>query len=421
MRISEAAIGAISKGFSFINRQSNDWKVTAARTCIFRFFYQMLLPYLSIYTLALGATGTQLGIVNSVGMGVAGLVSPFTGWLIDMIGTKRIYLIGIALLAISWSLYGVAQSWLIIIAAMLAYWLGYRTSLHSCTVICGNSLAAADRATAMSCCESLASGLLGVAGPMLGALLVTTFGGVNVDGIRPLFFITLAGTIATFILVLTQLTNRKWISAGGIKPSFLKDLSQVFREGHNLKRFVIISAIVHLPMGMVIPFTQPFANEVKGADQFVLGAMVTGFALTPLVLGIPLGRLADRIGRKKVLYLIAPLFWASSLMLIWAPSPAFLIASGVLQGFFFINLVIVGAMQFELVRPEHMGRWMGIIGFFRMLVSALMALVAGIIWDSIGPQYVFLIVIGLDLFIRIPLLIGMPETLGIWIGKEVQE
>ena len=33
-----------------------------------------------------------------------------------------------------------------------------------------------------------------------------------------------------------------------------------------------------------------------------MGYMVTGFALTPLVFGIPFGRLADRIGRKKVIY-----------------------------------------------------------------------------------------------------------------------
>jgi len=67
-------------------------------------------------------------------------------------------------------------------------------------------------------------------------------------------------------------------------------------------------------------------------------------------------------------------------------------------------------MTFELVPPEQMGRWLGIVRFFRMLLAAGSAFVAGVIWDNVGPQYVFLAVIGLDLFIRIPLLIGMPET-----------
>ena len=162
---------------------------------------------------------------------------------------------------------------------------------------------------------------------------------------------------------------------------------------------------------MVIPFAQVFAREVKGANEIVLGAMVTGFALTPLLLGIPLGRLSDGIGRKKVLYLVAPLFWASNLLLIWAPNSFFLIVSGVLLGFLSINLVITGAMTFEMVPPEQMGRWMGITRFCRMLLAAAAAYWAGTLMDTIGQQYVFLFVIALDILIRIPLLISTPETL----------
>ena len=370
----------------------------------------MVFPYQSVYTVALGATGTQLGIVNGAGMGVAGLLSPLSGWLIDRIGAKTIYLIGIGMLVISYLTYGVAQGWMIIIVAMVAYQLGNTTSLHSCSTICGNSLANEDRATGMAFCETLAAGLLGVAGPMLGALLVTTFGGVNVSGIRPLFFISLAGTIATFLFILTQLSNRRWGKPGEAKPSFFRDLSQVFKQGHNLKRWLVISSISWLPFGMVLPFAQVFAHEVKGADQYVLGAMVTGTALTSLVFGIPVGRLADKIGRKKVLYLTASLVWASSLLLVWAENPWFLIAAGVLQGFFYIGGPVGAAMGFELVPPEQMGRWLGILRFFRMLCAASVAYLAGAIWDNIGPRYVFLTAIGVDLFIRIPLLIGMPET-----------
>ena len=108
-------------------------------------------------------------------------------------------------------------------------------------------------------------------------------------------------------------------------------------------------------------------------------------------------------------------------MLIWAPNSTFLVAAGVLQGFFFIGMTITAAMTFELVPPGQMGRWTGIIRLFRLLLAAVSAFIAGVIWDSIGPQYVFLAVIGLDLFIRIPLLIGMPETLRSRMGKEQPE
>ena len=400
----------LSKGSRFLKRQKHDWKVTVARSSLDRFFYQMVFPYQSVYTVALGASGTQLGIVNSVGMGIAGPLSLLSGWLIDRIGAKTIYLIGISLLVISYLTYGIAQNWVIIIIAMIAYQVGDTTSIHSCSTICGNSLANEDRATGMAFCETLAAGLLGMAGPMLGAVLVTSFGGVSVNGIRPLFFISLAGIIVTFLLILTQLSNHRWGELHESKPRFIDDLSQVFKQGHNLKRWIVINSMTSLPFGMILPFSQVFAYEVKGADQYILGAMITGTALTSLVLGIPMGRLADKIGRKKVLYLTTILVWASNLLLIWAPAPGFLVMAGILQGFFFISGPIRGAISVELVPAEQMGRWLGILRFFRMILTAGIAFLAGAIWDKIGPQYVFLTAISLDLFITIPMLIGMPET-----------
>jgi MFS family permease len=400
-----------ASGVAFLNRQQRDWKVTMGRACLERFTYQIVFPYISIYIVALGATGTQLGIVNSIGMGVAGLLSLLTGWVIDGIGVKKIYLLGISLLVISYLTYALAWSWVVIIIAMIAYWLGFNMSGHSCSVVCGNSLANEDRATGMSFCETLAAGLLGIIGPLLGAFLVGRFGGVNVNGIRPLFFISLAGAVISFLLVYTQLSNRKWGYQNEEANKFIAGLLELFKHGRALKRMLVITSLTYLPMGMVLPFSQVFAHEVKGADQYILGAMVAGFALSPLLAGIPLGRLADRIGRKKVLYLAAPLFWASNIMLIWAPNHIFLVVAGVLQGFIFINMVLAGAMAFELVPAEYMGRWVGFIRFFRMLLAAGSAFLAGFIWDRLGPQYVFLLVIGLDVFVRIPLLIGMPETL----------
>ena len=418
MRVNKAVTVVISKGIGFLRRQQRDWKITVARTSLRTFVYKMVFPYQSIYIVALGATATQLGIVNTAGMGIAGLLSPLAGWLIDRIGNKTIYLIGIGLLAISYLTYGVARSWTIIIIAMVAFWLGDTTSGHGCSTVCANSLSSQDRATGMSFCETLAAGLLGIGGPIVGASLVTSFGGVNVEGIRPLFFISLLITLGTFFLILTQLSNQRWKSSSERKPSFFGDITQVFKQGKNLKRWIIIASVAGLPMGMVLPFIQVFAHEVKGADQYILGAMVTGSALIPLVLGIPLGRLADKIGRKKVLYLIAPFFWASNLILIWAPNSGFLIGAGILQGFFFICLTVAGAMGVELVPPEQMGRWLGVMRFFRLLLAAGVAYLAGVIWDHIGPEYVFLIAVGLDILIRIPLLIGMPETLGLKIQEK---
>jgi len=410
-----------SKAAVFLKRQQRDWKVTVVRTSLDRFAYQIIFPYLSLYIVALGATATELGLVNSFGMIAAGIMSPLTGWFIDRSGPKKIYLVGIGFLALSYLTYAIAQSWLITVMAMVAYWLGFSVSTHSCATICGNCLANEDRATGMTICETVAAGLLGMAGPMLGAWLVTFFGGVNVAGIRPLFFVSTLVTGVAFVVIWTQLSSKAERPRSKTRPRIFRDLHQVLKEGQHLNRWLSISILNALPMAMVFPFSQVFAHEIKGADPFILGAMVTGSALASIVFAIPLGRLADRVGRKRILYLTMPLFWLSNLMLIGSTAPAFLLIAGTLQGFYYIGVPIAAAMERELVPPEHMGRWLGIVRFSRMLLNALFAVLSGIIWDKIGPQYVFLAFIGMDLLVRTPLLIGMPETLRLRVGREISE
>jgi MFS family permease len=403
--------GLFSPAAHFWNRQQRDWKVTVARTSLDKLAYQMVFPYLSIYIVALGATATQLGMVNSVGMFMAGAVSPFVGWFIDRNGPKKIYLFGISMLAGSYLIYAMAPFWTVTLVAMMAYWMGTSISTQSCATICGNCLLNADRATGMTICETVAAGLLGMVGPMLAAWLVNISGGVNTDGIRPLFFLVLAISICTFLLVYTQLSNRKWSTSFGSGNRFFADFYNVLKEGRYLKRWLIISSLGHLPVGMVFTFSQVFANEIKGANEIVLGAMVTGASLTSIVLAIPLGRLADKIGRKRVLYVTIPLFWLSNAILVLATSSAWLIIAGIMQGFYWIGAPVAMAMERELVPADRMGRWLGITRLFRMASSAVMAFLAGMIWDKAGPQYIFLLFVALELFIRMPLLISMPETL----------
>ena len=404
-------LSPLTRGIAFMQRQQRDWRVTVARTSVDKFLYQMVFPYISLYIVALGASVSQLGMVISAGMVIAGLMSPFIGWFIDRGGPKRLYLLGIGTLAISYLLYGLAQDWTLTIVAMAAYWLGNSMSIQSCATVCGNCLANRDRATGMMICESVAAGLLGMAGPIAGAWLVRSFGGVNAGGIRPVFFVCLIGALGTFSIVWTQLSNRRWGMTGRGAPNLVKDLHQVLKEGRYLKRWLLIASMNQLPMGMVFPFATVFAHEFKGADEFVLGAMVTGAALTSVLFGIPLGRLADRAGRKRVLFLTAPLFWASILILVWAPHPLLVVAAGVLQGFYYIASPIGAAMERELVPPEQMGRWLGIARFFKMIALAALTLASGLIWDRFGPAYVFFAFVGLDVLVRMPLLVSMPETL----------
>jgi len=156
---------------------------------------------------------------------------------------------------------------------------------------------------------------------------------------------------------------------------------------------------------------QLYAHEIKGADPYLLGVMATATVVATLVAGIPLGRLADRIGRKRVIYLLTPIWYASNLLLAFAPGPSALVLSSALLVSYNISVATTSAMTMEIVPLEQQGRLGGLLGLFVGLVAIPAPILGGFIWREVGPVYVFLIPIVFDLLLRIPILITVPETL----------
>jgi MFS family permease len=179
---------------------------------------------------------------------------------------------------------------------------------------------------------------------------------------------------------------------------------------------LLVMGLMELPWTIAGPFMPVYAHEFKGANEFLLGAIAMARALVPMLVSIPLGRLADRQGRKKFLFAIAPLTYAANLCLIFAPVSGMgswiaLVLYGVLFGFNSIGMALASSMTAEIMPQEQMGRWIGIVSLVRGLLSIPAPLVGGLIWERIGPQYVFFAAIAIDVFLRLPILAMTRETL----------
>jgi MFS family permease len=140
--------------------------------------------------------------------------------------------------------------------------------------------------------------------------------------------------------------------------------------------------------------------------------MAIATVVAQLVFGIPVGRLADKIGRKRIIYLLTPLWYASNLFLAFSPSSVVLVVSAALLAFYTISSGATNAMTLELFPLEQQGKWGGLLGFFTGLVTIPAPIIGGLIWEELGPMYVFVIPIVFDLIFRVPLLATVPETLG---------
>ena len=76
-----------------------------------RLAYKMILPYLSLFIILLGATKTQYGYITSAGLIVGGIMGPFVGQSIDRFGPKKVYLIGIYILIGGYLALSAAKIW----------------------------------------------------------------------------------------------------------------------------------------------------------------------------------------------------------------------------------------------------------------------------------------------------------------------
>lgn len=369
----------------------------------------MTQPYQSLYIADLDETPFQLGILNGVGGLAATTVAAPTGWLADRYGIKKILLLGTPLLALGALIFALAPNWFVIIPAMLIATLALRMVFTVCPMVCGSCLKNEERATGMQFCDTF-SAVPRIVSPMIGAMIVTGFGGIGEKGIRPLYYLQFTGFCLILVLISKQFTDPHKRRTAKSTASFVDGIREVLTEGTMVKRWILYVCLSTIPF-FVIPVYRPlFAAEVKQADQFVLGGLATASMVLPLLLSIAIGRLADTTGRKKVIYITTPMHCLSLLLLVYAPNSTILLASGVLQGFYMLGAVTQGAMTVELVPASLLGRWYGILGLFRGIISMLSPSIGGVIWSTVGPAHVFFFLVSTEL-LKMVVLATVPETL----------
>ncbi len=397
----------------FIRRQTKNFKVLLVRKLGLSLVGGLSWQYTSLYAEALGADPINLGTLNSIGSAISTALSMPMGSLMDRYSLKRVMLLAMIFETLVPLAYAIAQNWIMLIPALILFqmttWQSLTATIES--VYVADSLQDKDRASGFAV-SSLISTIGGVIAPMAAAYVVISFGGVTADGIRPLFYIQLAGLIPLTAITYLNLTEAK--KAGeqvkrGIK-SFLKDFETVFEGTRGLKRFVFMECVGTFSTSAVWPFAMVFAVNIKEATPLILGYMGIAGTLCNMIFSIPIGRLADRIGRKKTLYLTRPIMYASYLLIVLAPNAYWLILAWAFLGFPF-EWMIWTTMSMEMVPETKRGRWSGILMLFRSIVRVPAPMIGGILYQTINPATVFLLPIMIDVFLRLPTLITTPETL----------
>lgn len=242
---------AAARGWAFIRRQKANYRVGVMHSAANSLLTGLSSQYNAIFAVSLGADSVQLGSLTSIGSAFGALISIPVGLLVDRRGVRPFFLLGIALSGTGALIYALAGDWRVLIISTVLAAIALRLNSTSCSVICSDSVKNEDRATAQNVCGTLASAL-SVLAPLLAAVLVTSLGGINTQGMRPLYYLRFAGYGALFALVAARLREpvlRRQPQSAGAR-GLLTDARQIFAGRPALWRWIAVSTLSALPMAM---------------------------------------------------------------------------------------------------------------------------------------------------------------------------
>lgn len=394
------------------------FKVLLASIGLFDWANSFTAGYNQLYAVSLGANPVELGTLSGMGGIVSSTISVPAGWLIDRYGIKRILITGLLMSILVSVIYGFANHWLMLVPAVMLAQVSFRLIIPLADLVFISTSEPGKRTRLMGLSRTVWS-IAALLAPMMAAVVVTAYGGITVEGMRPLYFIQLLTIVAMTLFIVLTLeeldVHRHGEGVEGLREmSFSESFRDLFRGESDLKKWIILMSLWRLGMSFSMPFIPLWMVYAKGADPYILGAVSTVGLLVPALLQVPMGAIADKFGRKKTFLIIRPITYVGTFVLITAPNAQTLVlvgllgALGFIGGFASLSFVPFITMFWEAVPTEKRGRWFGLTGVFEA-ISVPGFLVAGFLWNEGLKELVLVLPLVMELLLIVPLLLTIPD------------
>jgi EmrB/QacA subfamily drug resistance transporter len=140
----------------------------------------------------------------------------------------------------------------------------------------------------------------------------------------------------------------------------------------------------------------PAIQEEWGVDAVLLSWVSTVYLLATAVLLVPIGRIADIRGRKKVFTAGLTVYTAASALAVFVPSIGWLIAARAFQGFGAAMFITTGmAILTSVFPPERRGRAIGIYVAAVYIGLSVGPFVGGLMTQHLGWRSLFAVMLPL--------------------------
>jgi MFS family permease len=346
---------------------------------------EMIHALLPLYLVSvLGASTLEVGVIEGIAEATASITKIFSGVLSDYLGKRKwLAAAGYGLAAITKPVFPLAPNIAWVIGARFVDRVGKGIRGAPRDALIADLTPAGLRGTAFGLRQSLDT-----VGAMLGPLLAIVFMAAFADNFRHVFWIAvIPAFIAVAIIVFGVREPQHPAGAHAVRAP----LSRAELARLDSAYWVVVSVAAVFTLAR---FSEAF---------LLLRAKSVGvpFALVPVVMIVmnvvyslsawPAGALSDRIGRYRLLTAGFALLIVADLVLALGNSVSTVMIGVALWGLHMgLTQGLLSALVADTAPPELRGTGFGVFNLVSGLAMLAASIIAGALWDVIGPDGTFL-------------------------------
>lgn len=383
---------------------------------LFVFFtFSMTFSFESPFFRELGAPPTVIGLMGSVGAMVLGLVRIPGAYIADKYGRRQIIVTMTFVIAFSFVFYIFAPDWRFVLIGMIISNLAliYQPALDA---ILADSVPPEKRGMGYAATNVIPN-IPAIVAPTIAGFLVEKYG--IIPGMRIvytiIFFCMLAAALIRLLFLRETLEHPQKIKPGELVDAFKNSLSAIreaWRDMPKTLRFVTVAFLVSAfedPMFRI--FTALYVFDVVNVAKMEWGFVNTASIAVTLILGFPLGKVVDKIGRKKSILTAYTLFIPSTILFLSARSfPQLLVVYLLFATGGCLIMPAYSALLADLIPKEKRGRIMGTIVTLNILATVPASALGGFLY-GLAPAYPFILtmILGVTVSLIILLTVNDPK------------
>ena len=341
----------------------------------------------------LGAGAVVVGLVGGLSEGTDAILRIFSGWFSDRIGRRKpLALLGYGLSAVVKPFMILASNWGVVLAIRFGDRVGKGIRASPRDALVADSVSAGERGRGFGLHRAMDT-LGAVVGLAVAAVIIYSVQGVSRTlGINSYQWLVLLGVVPAVaaVLVLTLFVREVSTPPTSTEGSPCRFTWHSLTTGFDTRFKLFLLVMTVFTLGNSSDFFVILRAQNLGSPLVHVVLMLVLFNITYAAVSLPAGALSDRVGRRRVIsigwgvYALVYLGFAlaSSLWQVWLLFASYGIYHGLVEG-------AARAFVADLVPEEKRGTAYGLYHSAMGLALLAASLIAGWLWESVGPASPF--------------------------------